>query len=173
MQSFPPIPAPPGKYLLLSSTGFSVSVRSCHEGHYCALARTVYSRDQFHLKTIQCPENTFCSDPTVLEPTICGLVNDSKIEYCPEGSYESNLCPEGYYCTSLHVCSIYFIHLVLIQGCRIRQSVQLVVIAHQVVSFGNYVQQGKYFVHYNTTAHLTLSHLDIIVQTQLSESIVQ
>jgi hypothetical protein len=116
----PPLPAPPGFAqsvgLFRADRGFSDSAYSsrtlvpCSVGQWCGLGRAVSEG----VSLLACPAGSFCSEPALLEPTICNLGGNCTVQscpqipYCPAGSTSESLCPAGYFCpntTTDQACS--------------------------------------------------------------------
>ena len=65
-------------------------------GDWCSLGRTTLTTDGSDL---ECPNNTFCSNSTVITPTPCYCdAETNDCSYCPAGSYQQTPCPAGYFC---------------------------------------------------------------------------
>lgn len=104
-----PVPAPPGTYVKKIEYGYNsvdiIGLESCVEGDYCNLARQVsIPPGSSNITSLECPENTYCANASVLEPVICSFNNDS-MDYCPKGSSKRALCPAGHYCKDTHTIS--------------------------------------------------------------------
>lgn len=88
---FPPFPASPGHFSDLEN-GKRRNI-PCRPGEYCPLGR--YTEND--RKDLLCPEKTVCVTPFVMEPRICGC-GLGNCSYCPPGSFQENLCPQGFKC---------------------------------------------------------------------------
>ena len=101
-----PLPVPPGYYIkklkVGDTTPYFTGIESCKEGDYCNMARQVVIMENgTTTDNLDCPENTYCLNDTVIEPSLCEFKNDS-MDYCPPGSYKKSLCPAGFYCENTH-----------------------------------------------------------------------
>lgn len=124
----PGLPAPPG-YAITHPPNKPRVIQSCSEGDWCVLGRSFEDE-------LKCPANTYCTNASVLTPTICNFsqnfayycpegtsmqqpcragqfcpmpnitVNCSSHRYCPAGSFKADACPAGYYCTNPSVSEI-------------------------------------------------------------------
>ncbi|KAL0478274.1 hypothetical protein AKO1_008529 [Acrasis kona] len=92
-----PTMAPRGYYVKFKELSF----RPCELGDYCPFGVLEDEKQRlFKREKKQCPENTFCTNQTVIQPTQCQF-NSSQINYCPKNSTLQSKCPAGYYCESL------------------------------------------------------------------------
>lgn len=96
---FPPLPSAPGFYSDLQN-GIKTNI-PCSLGEYCPLGRSITNS----INDLNCPEKTFCSDPSIMVPTICGCALGN-CSYCPSGSFQQNLCPAGFKCNPLNTPQI-------------------------------------------------------------------
>lgn len=95
---FPPLPISPGHYVNKQK-----EIKKCQPGDWCSLGR--FSTNGTGLL---CPQDTYCKDPSVIQPSICQS-NVTQLKYCPAGSITDGLCPPGYYCENQYTkknCSI-------------------------------------------------------------------
>jgi ABC-type multidrug transport system ATPase subunit len=102
LQTLAPKPVPPNKFLEVDRISPSVALKDCRLGDYCPLCRIITKQNHTtDLSQLLCPSSTYCKQADVMKPTICTLTKNQTIEYCPKGSITANLCPAGFYCTSL------------------------------------------------------------------------
>ncbi|EFC41188.1 predicted protein [Naegleria gruberi] len=86
---FPPIPISPGLYLEGNK------IKECQLGDYCNLGR--YIGENQNSSILACPENTYCEEPSTMEPSLC--IPDEKLSlYCPPGTTFRRPCNKGFYC---------------------------------------------------------------------------
>ncbi|CUG91595.1 Hypothetical protein, putative, partial [Bodo saltans] len=120
----PGLPAPPG-FMTPTPPETRTDLVECEEGDWCSLGAQapIVNSTIFTNITFQCPGNTYCSDPSTLEPVTCVCgdnadmnVTDSIVTangtilecnggtlYCPAGATDVQLCPRGFYCTAPNV----------------------------------------------------------------------
>ncbi|KAL9658626.1 hypothetical protein ABK040_006162 [Willaertia magna] len=89
---FPPLPVSPGYFV-----DNYKNIKECKIGEYCNLGRFI--ENDLNLTSLECPEQTYCTSPYVMEPELC-IPNASQSLYCPPGSTTRHVCPAGFYCLS-------------------------------------------------------------------------
>ncbi|KAG2383009.1 hypothetical protein C9374_004976 [Naegleria lovaniensis] len=91
---FPALPISPGLYIQDQST-----IKKCEIGDYCNLGRFVVSGEDAatNQTSLKCPEQTYCENPSIVEPTVCIPTSNLSL-YCPPGTSTRNLCAPGFYC---------------------------------------------------------------------------
>lgn len=116
----PGLAAPPG-FKTPTPPAVRTDLVECVPGEWCTLGAQapIANSTTFTNVTFLCPSNTYCGEPTSLEPVPCecsGGTNDSIITangtelrcegrtlYCPAGSNDVVLCPLGFYCTAPNI----------------------------------------------------------------------
>lgn len=108
----PPIPANPGFLEFWDAPNQQRGLTPCASGEWCSLGRSLSERhgngSSGSNNALLCPGSTFCSTPSVVEPTVCSLNGTctrqscTSIPYCPAGSTTDSPCPAGYFCPSLN-----------------------------------------------------------------------
>jgi ABC-type multidrug transport system ATPase subunit len=89
----PPVPSPPGYYIIERNNVSRATFMNCSWGEYCNLAR-------YDGEDRRCPAGAYCADPEVEFPKACSCdaKNFSSCSYCPEGTTFDQPCPAGHYC---------------------------------------------------------------------------
>eukprot|EP00004_Rigifila_ramosa_P017043 TRINITY_DN4105_c0_g1_i1.p1 TRINITY_DN4105_c0_g1~~TRINITY_DN4105_c0_g1_i1.p1 ORF type:complete len:1713 (+),score=349.96 TRINITY_DN4105_c0_g1_i1:412-5139(+) len=96
---FPPLYAPPGTIQTVGENK-QRTLSECRLGDYCNLGRALSEG----YDALLCPNSTYCSTPSVIEPVVCdqnGTCTEENCPiapFCPEGTFQEMPCPAGSYC---------------------------------------------------------------------------
>ena len=85
-----PLPASPGHYLKKINQGQGnvqiIGLEECQIGDYCNLGReAIITPNNASLGVLLCPADTYCTNTSILQPSLCSFVNGT-MDYCPPGT---------------------------------------------------------------------------------------